>query len=142
MEEIDKNDYNLNISRYISTAEAEPEIDLATVHAQLTDVEKRIVEATEAHNRYLKELGCHRCDCSLWRCHKVESTAKCTPYTKGHSLFVLNVMLIRRLDFDLTNGGLSHLDARQQVVVPPHLLPFHRDMPQIEGNEPSQGFAG
>ena len=57
MEEIEKNDYNLNISRYISTAEAEPEIDLAAVHAQLTDVEKRIAEAAEAHNRYLKELG-------------------------------------------------------------------------------------
>lgn len=57
MEDIEKNDYNLNISRYINTAEAEPEIDLATVHAQLTDVEKRIAEAAESHNRYLKELG-------------------------------------------------------------------------------------
>ena len=56
MEEIEKNDYNLNISRYISTAKAEPEIDLAAVHAQLADVEKRIAEAAETHNRYLKEL--------------------------------------------------------------------------------------
>ncbi len=56
MEEIEKNDYNLNISRYVSTAEAEPEIDLASVHARLSEVERRIAEASERHNQYLKEL--------------------------------------------------------------------------------------
>jgi type I restriction enzyme M protein len=57
MEEIEKNDYNLNISRYVSTAKPEPEIDLAAVHAQLRDIEKRISESARAHNQYLKELG-------------------------------------------------------------------------------------
>ncbi|MFC2017697.1 type I restriction-modification system subunit M [Chloroflexota bacterium] len=57
MEEIEKNDYNLNISRYVSTAETELEIDLAAVHAQLTDIENRIVDATRTHNQYLEELG-------------------------------------------------------------------------------------
>ena len=57
MEEIQKNDYNLNISRYISTALKEEEIDLAAVHADLVEVEKRIVEATKKHNEFLKELG-------------------------------------------------------------------------------------
>src|SRR5690554_435522 len=57
MEEIEKNDYNLNISRYVSTAEPEQEIDLGAVHAQLSDIEKRISEASEKHNQYLKELG-------------------------------------------------------------------------------------
>jgi len=57
LEEIEKNDYNLNISRYVSTAESEEEIDLAAVHARLTDIEKRIAEAAETHNQYLKELG-------------------------------------------------------------------------------------
>ena len=57
MEEIEeKNDYNLNISRYVSTAEPEPEIDLAAVHAQLVDIEKRIEEAARAHNQYLQQL--------------------------------------------------------------------------------------
>ena len=45
MDEIEKNDYNLNISRYVSTAESEPEIDLAKVHGDLADIEKRIAEA-------------------------------------------------------------------------------------------------
>lgn len=57
MDEIEKNDFNLNISRYVSTAEEEPEIDLATVHASLTDIDKRIKAARDEHNRYLKELG-------------------------------------------------------------------------------------
>ncbi|WP_412851785.1 type I restriction-modification system subunit M [Ectothiorhodospira shaposhnikovii] len=57
MAEIEMNDYNLNISRYVSTAEAEPEIDLAAVHAQLLAIEKRICEASDKHNQYLKELN-------------------------------------------------------------------------------------
>lgn len=57
MEEIEKNDYNLNISRYVSTAEPEPDIDLAVVHKQLRDIEERAVKAADRHNRYLKELG-------------------------------------------------------------------------------------
>ncbi len=57
MEEIEKNDFNLNISRYVSTAEPEPAIDLVAVHQQLTSVEKRIADAAETHNSYLNELG-------------------------------------------------------------------------------------
>src|SRR5690606_14667636 len=49
MEEIKKNDYNLNISRYVSTAESEQEVELAAVHAQLVEVEKRITSATKTH---------------------------------------------------------------------------------------------
>ena len=57
MDEIEKNDYNLNISRYVSTAESEPEVDLAEVHATLVSIEKRIAEAADTHNAFLKELG-------------------------------------------------------------------------------------
>ena len=57
MKEIAGNDYNLNISRYISTAVAEEEIDLAAVHADLVAAEEKIAEATQKHNEFLKELG-------------------------------------------------------------------------------------
>ncbi len=57
MPEIEKNDYNLNISRYISTAVAEPEISLKEVHADLLRIESDIQKATRAHNAFLKELG-------------------------------------------------------------------------------------
>jgi type I restriction enzyme M protein len=57
MEEIAANDYNLNISRYISTAEQEKEIDLKAVHDELETLEQKIVSATNKHNAFLKELG-------------------------------------------------------------------------------------
>ncbi len=57
MEEIEENDYNLNISRYVSTAEPEAEIDLSATHKQLVDIEKEIRESTAKHNAFLKELG-------------------------------------------------------------------------------------
>ena len=57
MEEIEKNDFNLNISRYVSTAEAEEEIDLAAVHAELVSLEQKRKAALDKHNAFLKELG-------------------------------------------------------------------------------------
>lgn len=57
MAEIEKEGYNLNISRYVSTAVAEKEIDLAAVHAQLVDLDKKIKAARDKHNGFLKELG-------------------------------------------------------------------------------------
>lgn len=57
MDEIEKNDFNLNISRYVSTAVAEKEIVLADVHKQLVDIEQEIVKAKDKHNAFLQELG-------------------------------------------------------------------------------------
>lgn len=57
MKEIEKNDFNLNISRYVSTAEAEDEIDLTAVHQELVALDKKIKAATAQHNKFLKELG-------------------------------------------------------------------------------------
>ncbi len=57
MEEIEKNDYNLNISRYISTATEEEEIVLEDVNNTLINIEKDVVAATSKHNKFLKELG-------------------------------------------------------------------------------------
>ncbi len=57
MEEIEKNDFNLNISRYVSTAKPEQQINLQTVNKDLTDIEKKARNATKTHNRFLKELG-------------------------------------------------------------------------------------
>lgn len=57
MDEIEKNDYNLNISRYVSTAKTEENIDLHSIHAELQVIEKQILQASSTHNQYLKELG-------------------------------------------------------------------------------------
>jgi type I restriction enzyme M protein len=57
IEEIKANDWNLNISRYVSTAESEPEIDLSATHKDLVEIEKKIQDAAARHNAFLKELG-------------------------------------------------------------------------------------
>lgn len=58
LEEIEQeHDFNLNISRYVSTAEAEPEIDLADVQRRLGDLDERIRSAAQKHNGFLAELG-------------------------------------------------------------------------------------
>lgn len=57
MDEIEANDYNLNIIRYVSTARPEVQIDLAATHKELTAIESKIQESTAKHNAFLKELG-------------------------------------------------------------------------------------
>ncbi len=56
MERIADEGYNLNISRYISAAEPEPEIDLSATHGELVEIEKQIRESTAKHNDFLREL--------------------------------------------------------------------------------------
>lgn len=57
MDEIEKNDFNLNISRYVSTAKPEPKIELAKVNSDLQAIETSINAAGAKHNAFLKELG-------------------------------------------------------------------------------------
>ena len=57
MEEIEKNGYNLNISRYVSTAADEVAVDLNDVNERLSSINERIKTNTDKHNEFLKELG-------------------------------------------------------------------------------------
>lgn len=57
MEEIEKNGYNLNISRYVSTAPEEEIVDLEEVRQELEKIENEIKNAKDRHNEFLKELG-------------------------------------------------------------------------------------
>lgn len=57
MDEIEKNGYNLNISRYVSTSIDEVKIDLKVVNTKLTTINDSIKTNTEKHNEFLKELG-------------------------------------------------------------------------------------
>lgn len=57
MDGIRANDYNLNISRYVSLSQDEEEIDLADVHRQLVEIDTEIRRAKEKHNAFLIELG-------------------------------------------------------------------------------------
>jgi len=57
MEEIKQNDFNLNISRYVSTAVEEEEVGLSAVHAELAALEMKIAQEMKKHNTFLTELG-------------------------------------------------------------------------------------
>ena len=57
LEEIRANDYNLNVSRYISTAIPDKKIDLIEEQGKLVNIENDISKAKEIHNNFLKELG-------------------------------------------------------------------------------------
>ncbi|GHV68671.1 type I restriction-modification system subunit M [Bacteroidia bacterium] len=57
MAEIEKNGYNLNISRYVSTSKDEVQIDLKEVNEKLTSINESIKTNTDKHNDFLRELG-------------------------------------------------------------------------------------
>ncbi|HEY1697784.1 MAG TPA: class I SAM-dependent DNA methyltransferase [Polyangiaceae bacterium] len=57
MEEIEKNEWNLNIARYVETADAAEKVDVAGAIARLRELEGRRAEAEARVNGYLRELG-------------------------------------------------------------------------------------
>jgi type I restriction enzyme M protein len=57
LDEIAKNDFNLNMSRYIDTADAAEKVDVANALAKLREVEMKRGAAEARMNAYLKELG-------------------------------------------------------------------------------------
>lgn len=57
LKEIKENEFNLNITRYVSLAQEEVQIDLAENHALLTSIDEKIAKSKEKLNVFLKELG-------------------------------------------------------------------------------------
>ncbi len=57
VEEVEKNDWNLNISRYVETAEAEEKVDVAAAVKRLRELEQERAAAEAKMNEFLKELG-------------------------------------------------------------------------------------
>ena len=57
LKEIEENDYNLNIPRYVDTFEEEEEIDIKVVMAEIKELESKRTELDAQIEVYLKELG-------------------------------------------------------------------------------------
>jgi len=57
LQEIKENDYNLNITRYVSLSKEEELIDLKAVNIELKKIDAQIEEARKRHNEFLRELG-------------------------------------------------------------------------------------
>ena len=56
-EEIKENDFNLNIPRYVKTFEAEDDVSLEAVQAEITEIQTQLVVVEANIAGYLKELG-------------------------------------------------------------------------------------
>lgn len=57
MAEIEENDYNLNIPRYVDTFEEEPPVDLKAEFAKLTKLQTEAKEIDTELDKYFQELG-------------------------------------------------------------------------------------
>ena len=57
LNEIEENDYNLNIPRYVDTFEEEEEVDIQAVQQEIDSLEKELEEVQAKMKVYLKELG-------------------------------------------------------------------------------------
>ncbi len=57
LDEIQENDYNLNIPRYVDTFEEEEEIDIVAVQSEIEKLEAELVDVKAKMKDYLKELG-------------------------------------------------------------------------------------
>lgn len=57
LREIVENDYNLNITRYVSLAQEEAPVDLEKNYEQLVSIENELSKARAKFNSFLKELG-------------------------------------------------------------------------------------
>ena len=57
LEEIAKNDYNLNIPRYVDTFEAEDEIDIEAIAGEIKSLDKSMVAIDKVIAGYCKELN-------------------------------------------------------------------------------------
>jgi type I restriction enzyme M protein len=57
LKEVEENDYNLNIPRYVDTFKEEEEIDLEEVTLKLKDIDKQSQEVEQKLQSYFKELN-------------------------------------------------------------------------------------
>jgi len=56
LKEIEDNEFNLNIPRYIDTFEEEKEINICSLQKEIIEIEKELTQIHKQMNRYLEEL--------------------------------------------------------------------------------------
>ena len=57
IKEIQENDYNLNIPRYVDTFEEEEPVDVAETQQKITNLKQELTQVESKMEAYLKELG-------------------------------------------------------------------------------------
>ena len=86
--EIEQNDWNLNISRYVDTSEEEERIDVAEAVRKLRELEQERAVAEATMNRYLAELG--------YESSSVADTARTSGLPSGHRKVVCTLCRLNR----------------------------------------------
>lgn len=56
-EEIEENDYNLNITRYVDTFEEEEEVDIEANLKEIAEIDKELAKLEKEMARHLKAIG-------------------------------------------------------------------------------------
>lgn len=59
-DDLEENNFNLNIPRYVDTFEADPEVDLATVQKDISRIQRELATVEAKMDGYLKELKLKR----------------------------------------------------------------------------------
>ena len=57
LEEIQENEYNLNIPRYVDTFEEEEPVDIEATQGEIKELKSRIADVEQQMEKYLLELG-------------------------------------------------------------------------------------
>lgn len=57
IQDIQNNEYNLNIPRYIDTFEEETEVDIKVIHTEIVDLKRQLAETELQMDAYLKSLN-------------------------------------------------------------------------------------
>jgi type I restriction enzyme M protein len=57
IQEVEENDYNLNIPRYVDTFEEEEEVDIPATQSRITELKKELAEVEGQMQNYLMDLG-------------------------------------------------------------------------------------
>ena len=57
LQEIEENDFNLNIPRYVDTFEEEEDVDLEEVSGEIQSLEKDLSETNQTIQSFCKELN-------------------------------------------------------------------------------------
>ena len=57
LKEVQENEFNLNIPRYVDSAEEEKEADIPLLQREISDIESQLTDTRRQMAIYLKELG-------------------------------------------------------------------------------------
>jgi len=142
-EEIEENDFNLNIPRYVDTFEPEPPVDMAAVGREIADLKAQLAEVEDDVVECVLGLGPNLFYNSPMEACVVVCRMNKPPAQRGKILFInaINAIIRERAESRLTDKHQQKiLDAYHDLADNEH---FSRmvDIDEIAGNNYSLNIA-